>query len=111
MAFKLVANEIIESIKFYLGQQGIGCQSIYLFGSRSRGDNKPDSDFDIMIILDENLAHSAKRKLSVQIKSHLIKKNILYQIDLIIKNHDRWVWESANIGFLSHTVKTEGLLL
>jgi len=27
---------------------------IYLFGSRARGDNKVDSDWDILILIDEN---------------------------------------------------------
>jgi predicted nucleotidyltransferase len=106
----LVTNEIIDSIKFYLELHGVGYQSIYLFGSRSRGDSKPDSDFDIMIILDKNLAASEKRKLSVQVRKYLIMKNLFCQVDLIFKNYDNWIWESTNIGFLSHTVKTEGVL-
>jgi predicted nucleotidyltransferase len=106
----MCANIIIDSIKYYLEQNSIGFESIYLFGSRSRGESNPDSDFDIMIVLKDNLLPSAKRKLSVQIKKHLIKSNLLQNIDLIIKNYDNWVWESANIGFLSHTVKTEGIL-
>jgi len=36
-------------------------QSIYLFGSRARGDQGPDSDFDLLLVVDDNVPEERKR--------------------------------------------------
>ena len=104
-------KEIIDKIKTFLKGMDISISDIYLFGSRGRGDHDAESDYDILIVLKENLTSDSKRKLAVQIRNFLIKSNVLLNIDLIITNLEDWEWESVNIGFLAHTVRNEGILL
>ncbi|OGX39749.1 MAG: hypothetical protein A3D87_01765 [Omnitrophica WOR_2 bacterium RIFCSPHIGHO2_02_FULL_50_17] len=48
-------DEIVE--KFVKGIEAaglkIGIKKMYLFGSRARGDERPDSDYDILVIADQ----------------------------------------------------------
>ena len=47
-----IINRIIEvAKKIFPNQQG----EVYLFGSQARGDSLPDSDWDLLILTDENL--------------------------------------------------------
>jgi uncharacterized protein len=104
-------NEIFELIKYYLKKNNINVYGIYLFGSRGRGDYNEDSDYDLLIVLQNNIGNQEKRKLSIDIRRYLIKHKVFFNLDLIIKNHENWEWESQNLGFLSYTVKNEGVLL
>ncbi len=36
---------------------------IWLFGSRARGDNRPDSDWDIIILVDKELNYKQQEKI------------------------------------------------
>ncbi|GIX42899.1 MAG: hypothetical protein KatS3mg129_2632 [Leptospiraceae bacterium] len=64
-------QKIIEEIKQYQPEK------IILFGSRARGNNKPNSDIDIA--LDINLDFRKKRKL----KERIDQISGLYSVDLI----------------------------
>ena len=48
-----IQDAVLES--FLQGIQGEGAhiRAIYLFGSRARGDNRPDSDYDLLIVTDK----------------------------------------------------------
>jgi predicted nucleotidyltransferase len=104
-------KEIINLIKLYFTEHKVKVNSMYLFGSRGRGDNDKDSDYDFLIVLDENKTSQEKRKITKEIRNSLIKHQIFYNTDLIIKNFENWEWESQNLGFLAYTVKNEGVLL
>lgn len=46
------AKETIVAIKdFVTSKYGPNLERIYLFGSRARGDAKPDSDWDVLVVL------------------------------------------------------------
>ena len=44
---------IISSIKEIAGKTLPANSSLLLYGSRARGDNRPDSDWDLLILLDK----------------------------------------------------------
>ncbi len=50
MEQKQVINRITELGKRIL-PEGV---SLWLYGSRARGDNRPDSDYDLLILLDKD---------------------------------------------------------
>jgi len=104
-------NKIIDLIKSYFSENQVKVKSIYLFGSRGRGDYNEDSDYDFMIVLNENKQNDEKRKISKGIRNCLLRNKVLLNMDLIIKNSDVWEWESNNLGFLAYTVKNEGRLV
>ena len=44
--------EIMNNLKSLL-QKRVKLHQLILFGSRARGDNEPDSDMDVLVVLDE----------------------------------------------------------
>ena len=44
---------VISSIKEVAGKTLLANSSLLLYGSRARGDNHPDSDWDLLILLDK----------------------------------------------------------
>ena len=49
---KMEQDKIIESIKEAAGHSLPTGSSLWLYGSRARGDAHPDSDYDLLILLD-----------------------------------------------------------
>jgi len=47
---KRIEDRFVEELKH---QFGIRLKKIILFGSRARGDNTPDSDYDFLLVFDE----------------------------------------------------------
>jgi predicted nucleotidyltransferase len=52
--------KIVEQFKQKLVENQIPVREIFVFGSRARGDAGPDSDLDVLVIVDER--NSAIRK-------------------------------------------------
>ena len=44
---------VIDSIKDIAGKTLPTNSTLLLYGSRARGDNRPDSDWDLLILLDK----------------------------------------------------------
>ena len=53
----------IERFKRLLFERGIPARDIVVFGSRARGDAGPDSDLDVLVLVDE-LDHSRRETIS-----------------------------------------------
>ena len=83
-------KEIIEIIRKYLGP----CQ-IYLFGSRARGSNQPNSDIDIAI----DTGARADWRTIVRIKQELDEQTTIpFKIDVVDL-------QSANESFKEEIIK------
>jgi len=54
-----MATAFVDQVRHLVGQQ---VSSILLFGSRARGEARPDSDMDILVVL-SNLSFETKRKI------------------------------------------------
>lgn len=81
--------------------------SVILFGSRARGDNKSDSDWDLLII--------TSKKRNVEFENRL--RESIYEVELehlqpvstIILNKNEW--QNMAITPFYHNVTTEGKIL
>lgn len=81
----------------------------YLFGSRSRGDNRSDSDWDIVILVDSN-------KITNEIEDQF--RDGLYDIELesgqiiSVFIYPKQMWESGmKYSPLYKNIKNEGMRL
>jgi predicted nucleotidyltransferase len=101
----------VNLIKQYFYAEGLKISRFYLFGSRARGDNKSDSDYDMMIVVDKEFQNGEKRKLVSNIYKYLIANDSILNIDIVIKPSEYFDWESQNLGFLSYAVNREGILV
>ena len=68
---------------------------IYLFGSRSRGDYKRGSDFDIGF---ENIEEKVFRKLKIQFLDYLEESIVPYKVDMVL-------FDSADPDFVREAKK------
>jgi predicted nucleotidyltransferase len=54
---------VVERFKKLMLARGIPLHSITLFGSRARGDHDPDSDYDVLVVVDQ-LDHAVRKTIS-----------------------------------------------
>lgn len=81
--------------------------AIYLFGSRARGDNRPDSDYDLLILVDapvESLLHLTQLAYAVTTPFEVGQ-------DLLVWARDEFVRRLAVRTSLPATVLREGHLV
>ena len=104
-----MSNDVIlESITRAIHQQDPTAQA-FLFGSRARGDNRPDSDWDIIILVNN-------RSVTNEIEDRF--RDVLYNIELesgqIISTfiYPKTFWnKTLKYSPLYQAVKKEGIAL
>jgi len=80
---------------------------IMLFGSRARGDYKPNSDWDFLILIQKNATEDFKN----------IIRNNLFDLELesdeVVSSiiHNKNKWEELKITPLYQIIKKEGIML
>ncbi len=88
---------------------GENLSRIILFGSRARGDYNENSDYDLMIILKDEIERNKILEILRNIRQYLSEKFIY--VDLIIKSENEFNQFSKIIGTTSHFAYKEGLKL
>ena len=81
---------------------------IILFGSRARGDNRPDSDYDLLIIK-KKLKDT--HKLTTTLYKTFFMENIYAPVDLLAINYDRYNELKDDVGYIYRTISREGKVL
>ncbi len=102
-----ILDQYIEEIKNIYGNH---LKSIILYGSYARGDNREDSDIDIMILLDLDELEIKKYRHNLSYITYDINMENDSDIKPIAKsvaNFNKW---SENYPFYSNIVK-EGVIL
>jgi predicted nucleotidyltransferase len=73
-------REILERLKAGLEEiYGDRLKGVYLYGSRARGDARPDSDVDVAVVLDDFESPYAARRMM----SHLVA-DLCLESDLLL---------------------------
>lgn len=101
-------ENIIKRIKNAV-KQDYPDADVYLYGSRARGDYNKDSDWDILVLTEDNIK-SLKDQLSLQGKIDDIEIDIGELISLIIYSKKHWK-EKVSITPFYQEVKNEGIKL
>jgi predicted nucleotidyltransferase len=80
-------RKILIDIKQHLRQYyGDSIKDVVLFGSRTRGDSKEYSDYDILIVLDKDYSGKDENKILDLCYDIDLKYNILLDVHLLSKN-------------------------
>lgn len=84
-------------------------REILLFGSRAKGTNKPDSDFDVCVIYDQ----LPKRKLELlqELYQSLYQMHELHAVDLLVFQSDAYRERAKQINTIEHAIQREGTLI
>lgn len=93
-----VVKEIISSV---------GGEKCFLFGSRARGDNMADSDYDFLVITKETFSGREKIKLASYIRGKFADEGI--DADIIIKSRDEIEYYKNKTGHIVKHALAEGV--
>ncbi|MDR0680776.1 MAG: nucleotidyltransferase domain-containing protein [Dysgonamonadaceae bacterium] len=98
-------QQILEDIR-QLKRQLIPNERLILFGSQVRGDAKPDSDWDLLLVV-----NSGSTSLDDEIKYSypFTKLGWKYNIDLNVLLYSEKDWEKRNFTPFYKNVLTEGI--
>jgi len=102
-------EKAIQVIREVLERHGVHPLRFYLFGSRARGDHRPDSDWDIYVVVDRELAHADRRLIVTEIKRALAPLRI--PNDVVLKSAERFDALKDYPGSLVYDVVREGVAL
>lgn len=99
----------VRIIREEFAKLGIETKRIFLFGSRARGDARPDSDWDFLVVVDRDIPRSEKRDLIMNI----LRKNAELFIDaeIIIKSENQFVSDLEDKGKVTYYALHEGVLV
>ncbi len=86
---------------------GISIAQVILFGSQSRGDAGPDSDWDYLVCVDKEIPFPEKSIISTKIQTRLAER--LISADIIIKSEARLARERDNVGVITYYALKEGV--
>lgn len=104
-------QNIIGEIKNLLSEYGLRNFGIVLFGSRAREENREDSDYDFLIVTEENLPVPERRKIKSAIRQRLITIDRIVPIDLLIEYKEEFDFKSRFLGSVAYDAVHEGVLL
>lgn len=78
-------------------------ERVLLFGSRARGDARHDSDYDLMIVIDDP---AGDKKAAIH---EAIGRE--HSVDVVVVTPDRFEWARFDVGTLCYVVEREGRVL
>ncbi|MGB7568961.1 MAG: nucleotidyltransferase domain-containing protein, partial [Chitinivibrionales bacterium] len=84
MTFQEIKEFSTKTIREEFAAAGISISQIILFGSRSRGNARPDSDWDFLVSVKDDLSFPEKAIISAKVQTMLAEK--LISADVIITN-------------------------
>ncbi len=84
---------------------------LILFGSRATGTARPESDYDLMILVDNLMDNKERLNLYQTIYRKLRSEDKIIPLDIIIKTKQDYELESGFLGTLSFAVKREGIAI
>jgi len=99
----------IDIIKEELEKRGIEVKKVILFGSRARGNAKPDSDWDFLIVVDKDMTPREKREIASNIRLRLVYSEIL--ADILIISEGQFNERLNDIGYITYYAVKEGIEL
>lgn len=88
---------------------GLDVKQIVLFGSQSRRDAGPGSDWDFLVCVKDELSFPDKSFISTKIQTRLAEK--LIDADIIIKSEARMAQERDNVGVITYYAMKDGVPL
>ena len=102
-------ERLTQIIRTTLQANDIQIEQIYLFGSRAQGTAQPDSDWDVYVLVDDDLTFADRRRLTTEIKRELARQRI--PNDVILKSNKQFQASKTYPGHLAYTVAQEGIPL
>jgi uncharacterized protein len=82
---------------------------VILYGSRARGDNKRDSDWDVMILLKRN---NVDKKVEQTFRHHLLDLELEIGVPVSVFVYSKSDWEGKySVTPFFRNIKKEGIII
>jgi len=101
-------NQIIDKLKVIVHQYLPNAQ-VLLFGSRARNDFRKDSDYDILIVINENLSPQEKIPILTKIRKSLLQFEI--RSDVLIQSKNELEKNQNLPGHIIRNILKEAIVL
>jgi uncharacterized protein len=105
----MALNKDISEIIKASARKHIAYAEIMLFGSRARKDSTSESDYDILIIVDQYLSPAEKLPLKTSIRKDLLKSGI--RSDILIQSKMEVEAKKKLPGHIIRTIYKEAVFL
>jgi predicted nucleotidyltransferase len=99
-------EKVVKIIKDEIEARGLKVVKIILFGSRAKGNQKEDSDWDFLVIIDKDLDRNTKLDIIAKIKRELALLKI--PNDIIINSIREFEERKENVGYIAYYASREG---
>jgi predicted nucleotidyltransferase len=107
MTFQETKELSVKVIHEEFSNAGILINQVLLFGSRSSGNAVPESDWDFLVCVKDELPFPEKAILSTRIQTRLAEK--LINVDIVIKSEARLSLERDNVGVITYYALKNGV--
>ncbi len=105
-----ILKEIKRTILEIANEMNIEVDKIILFGSRARGDYKPKSDWDILVVTKKIQDNNIKRELWLKIYEKLTEL-LKSEVDLLIIDNYNYSRYKEFSGYVFYWINKEGVKL
>jgi predicted nucleotidyltransferase len=102
-------KNISDIIRGEFKAKNLEVKQIVLFGSQSRENAGPDSDWDFLVSIGKELEFREKTKIITAIQRRLALKRI--SVDIIIKSEEKIAQERNNVGVITYYALKNGILV
>jgi len=100
-------EKAVQTIRETIQSKGLKVLKIILFGSRAKGKEKQDSDWDFFVIIDKKLNFNEKWDIIDEIKIKLAKLKI--PNDIFLKSEEEVKESKDDVGRITYHVLKEGI--
>lgn len=107
MKFQEIKEYSAKIIREEFAAAGISIKQIILFGSQSRGDAGPNSDWDFLVCVKDEMPFPEKAIISTKIQTRLAEK--LISADVLIKSESKMAQERGNVGVITYYALKDGV--
>ena len=107
MMYNYLTDENLHKI-YNLIKKEVNPSKIILFGSCARGENKENSDYDILLITKDV---KNEREITRKVNFSLLNNHINVPVDLIASNENNFNINKLKNGLIYKQIATEGIEL
>ena len=100
--FDVVPDELLQPVITYFNPR-----RVILFGSQARADSGPDSDFDLMVVVDDD---TPQERFSWQAR-YEARRSYHRAVDLLLCRESVFAKKSQIPATLAHTVANDGVVV
>ncbi|NJE29790.1 nucleotidyltransferase domain-containing protein [Thermococcus sp. 18S1] len=102
------SREVVRRIKNVIlkefSKRGVNVEEVLLFGSRARGDFREGSDWDVLVVISEDIDRKKYRELWYSVYRH-----VDVPLDLVIVSKEAFEKYVSSPGFIYYYAAREGV--